>query len=221
MGTITRSFANNIGSSGILLASAVNNATVEDITSFSSAASSATLVLISTQTASSSASISFTTGLDSTYDEYIFKFINIHPQTDSVDFGFNFSTDSGSNYNVTKTTTYFLALHTEDDASTNLTYATGSDLAQSTADVLTGADNLGADNDQSVVGTLSLFNPSSTTYVKHFIFDSTLSEFRDRVHNQYIAGYANTTSAINAIRFKMTSGNIDDGIIKLYGVKKS
>jgi hypothetical protein len=142
----------------------------------------------------------------------------MHPQTDSVDFGFNLSTDSGSNYNVTKTSTHFLALHTEDDSSTNLLYVTGSDLAQSTADVITGADNLGADNDQSVVGKLSLFNPSSTTYVKHFIFDSTLSEFRDRVHNQYIAGYANTTSALTNIRFKMTSGNIDDGTILMYGI---
>ena len=142
----------------------------------------------------------------------------MHPQTDSVDFGFNFSTDSGSNYNVTKTSTYFLALHTEDDTSTTLAYQTGSDLAQSTDDVLTGAGNLGADNDQSVVGTLSLFNPSSTTYVKHFIFDSTLSEFRDRVHTQYIAGYANTTSALTNIRFRMTSGNIDDGTILMYGI---
>jgi hypothetical protein len=123
-----------------------------------------------------------------------------------------------ANYNVTKTTTHFLALHTEDDGSTTLAYQTGSDLAQSTADVLTGAGNLGADNDQSVVGKLSLFNPSSTTYVKHFIFDSTLSEFRDRVHNQYIAGYANTTSALTNIRFQMTSGNIDDGTILMYGI---
>jgi hypothetical protein len=171
------------------------------------------MVLVSSATASSSASIEFTLG---NYKEYQFYFVNMHPQTDSVDFGFNLSTDSGSNYNVTKTSTHFLALHTEDD--TNLLYVTGSDLAQSTADVITGADNLGADNDQSVVGKLSLFNPSSTTYVKHFIFDSTLSEFRDRVHNQYIAGYANTTSALTNIRFKMTSGNIDDGTILMYGI---
>ena len=107
MGSITRSFANNIGSSGILTASAVTNATVEDVTSFDNAASPATLVLLSTQTASSSANISFTTGLDSTYDEYIFKFIDIHPATDSANFTFNGSTDSGSNYNVTKTTSFF------------------------------------------------------------------------------------------------------------------
>ena len=172
------------------------------------------MILVSSATASGSATIDFTLG---SYKEYQFYFVNMHPQTDSVDFAFNFSLDSGSNYNVVKTTTHFLALHTEDDSSTNLTYVAGSDLAQSTADVLTGAGNLGADNDQSVVGKLSLFNPSST-YVKHFIFDSTLSEFRDRVHNQYIAGYANTTSALTNIRFKMSSGNIDAGTILMYGI---
>ena len=215
MGTITRSFANNITTSGVLLPASLVNNSIANVTSYNAAVATGGMVLISSQTASSSASISFTL---SSYKEYQFYFINMHPQTDSVDFGFNFSTDSGSNYNVTKTSTYFLALHTEDDTSTTLAYQTGSDLAQSTDDVLTGAGNLGADNDQSVVGTLSLFNPSSTTYVKHFIFDSTLSEFRDRVHTQYIAGYANTTSALTNIRFRMTSGNIDDGTILMYGI---
>ena len=215
MGSITRSFANNITTSGVLLPASLVNNSIANVTSYNAAVATGGMVLISSQTASSSASISFTL---SSYKEYQFYFINMHPQTDSVDFGFNFSTDSGSNYNVTKTSTYFLALHTEDDSSTNLAYQTGSDLAQSTDDVLTGAGNLGADNDQSVVGKLSLFNPSSTTYVKHFIFDSTLSEFRDRVHTQYIAGYANTTSALTNIRFRMTSGNIDDGTILMYGI---
>jgi hypothetical protein len=215
MGTITRSFANNITTSGVLLPASLTNNSIANVTAYNAAVATGGMVLVSSTTASSSASIEFTLG---SYKEYQFYFINMHPQTDSVDFAFNFSTDSGSNYNVTKTTTHFLALHTEDDASTNLLYVTGSDLAQSTADVLTGADNLGADNDQSIVGKLSLFNPSSTTYVKHFIFDSTLSEFRDRVHTQYIAGYANTTSALTNIRFKMTSGNIDDGTILMYGI---
>jgi hypothetical protein len=215
MGTITRSFANNITTSGVLLPASLTNASIANVTAYNASVTTGGMVLVSSTTASSSASIEFTLG---NYKEYQFYFINMHPQTDSVDFGFNFSTDSGSNYNVTKTTTHFLALHTEDDGSTTLAYQTGSDLAQSTADVLTGAGNLGADNDQSVVGKLSLFNPSSTTYVKHFIFDSTLSEFRDRVHNQYIAGYANTTSALTNIRFKMTSGNIDDGTILMYGI---
>ena len=219
MGSITRSFANNIGSSGILTASAVTNATVEDVTSFDNAASSATLVLLSTQTASNSATISFTTGLDSTYDEYQFKFIDIHPRTDSVDFQFNMSTDSGSNYNVTKTTTYFQATHNEADTEASLSYKTDLDLAQSTA-FQTLSDRSGNGADEIVSGYMSLFNPSSTTYVKHFIANINNYLFADYTQEGFIAGYGNTTSAINAIQFKMSSGNFD-GTIKLYGVKKS
>jgi len=220
MGSITRSFANNIGSSGILVASAVTNATVEDVTAFGTAPSPATLVLISTQTASSSANISFTTGLDSTYDEYIFKFINIHPATDASEFQFNMSTDSGSNYNVTKTTTFFRAYHDEADTTTTLQYLADSDLAQSTS-YQRILREIGNDNDQSASGTLTLFNPSSTTYVKHFIATGNASTDGNFTMNYFVAGYGNTTSAVNAIDFKMSSGNIDDGIIKLYGVKKS
>ena len=220
MGSITRSFANNIGSSGILTASAVTNATIEDVTSFDSAGSPGTLVLLSTQTASASANISFTTGLDSTYDEYIFKFIDMHPGTDLVSFTFNLSTDGGSNYNVTKTTTFFRAFHTEADDGNALDYFAASDLAQSTSDqILCQAS--GNDNDEAVSGTLTLFNPSSTTYVKHFIGNGLTSSLNATQQQFYIAGYGNTTSAVNAIRFQMSSGNIDDGIIKMYGVKKS
>jgi hypothetical protein len=220
MGSITRSFANNIGSSGILTASAVTNATVEDVTSFDNAASNATLVLLSTQTASSSATISFTTGLDSTYDEYIFKFINVRPATDNVRFTFNMSTDSGSNYNVTKTTTFFEAYHDEADTDTALTYITQYDLAQNTGFQILSED-VGNGADESASGTLTLFNPSSTTYVKHFIATQNNYFSNNYTMNSFIAGYGNTTSAINAIQFKMASGNIADGIFKLYGVKKS
>ncbi len=222
MGSITRSFANNIGSSGILTASAVTNATVEDVTSFDNAVVSATLVLLSTQTASSSATISFTTGLDSTYDAYEFHFINIHPSIDNTAFTFNASTDSGSNYNVTKTTAFFRAYHGDSGGDyTALSYETSNDLAQSTSfQQLIFA--LGTDNDEAGSGVLQIFNPSSTTYVKHFIARSAGNIYAfDEADDQYCAGYFNTTSAINAIRFQMSSGNIDDGIIKLYGVKKS
>lgn len=221
MGSITRSFANNIGSSGILTASAVTNATVEDVTSFDNAASPATLVLLSTQTASNSATISFTTGLDSTYDMYEFHFINVRPANNSVTFQFNMSTDSGSNYNVTKTTTYFEAYQNEAGTSTSLQYITPYDLAQSTS-YQNISDVIGNVSDENVCGTLQLFNPSSTTYVKHFIAN-TNCVFYTPSHslNSFIAGYGNTTSAVNAVRFQMSSGNIDDGIIKLYGVKKS
>jgi hypothetical protein len=219
MGSITRSFANNIGSSGILTASAVTNTTIEDVTSFDNAASPATLVLLSTQTASASANISFTTGLDSTYDEYIFKFINIHPATNNANFQFNMSTDGGSNYNVVKTSTAFRAYHNEIDDENVLEYTTGEDLAQSTA-FQNLNDGIGNDNDQNGSGTLTIFNPSSTVFVKHFITTSNNLK-SDTSINRYFAGYGNTTSAVNAVRFQMSSGNIDDGIIKLYGVKKS
>jgi hypothetical protein len=164
--------------------------------------------------------ISFTTGIDSTYDEYIFKFINLHPATDSVNFTFNLSTDGGSSYNVTKTTTYFQALHDEADTATEVAYQTSFDLAQSTA-FQAISTNLGNDNDQQLSGSLTLFNPSSTTYVKHFISNVNNNTSDNYTLNTFCAGYGNTTSAINAIDFKFASGNIDDGIIKMYGVAKS
>ena len=175
------------------------------------------LILLSTQTASASASISFTSGIDSTYDSYVFKFINCHPSVDGARLQFNLSTDSGSNYNVTKTTTAFRSTHREDDASTELAYRTPTDLAQSTAfqDLITSCGN---DNDQASSGVLQLFNPSSTTFVKHFISTSQSIHESDISMNLYIAGYGNTTSSVDAIQFKMSSGNIDDGIIKMYGV---
>jgi hypothetical protein len=219
MGSITRSLSNNITTGGVILPAGITNASVSAVTSFANAAAAGTLTLISTQTASDSATISFTTGLDSTYDEYIFKFIDIHPITNNVNFTFNLSTDSGSNYNVTKTTTLFTAYHNEAGTDTSLVYETSRDLAQSTSfQTIMGGIGNGADEAGS--GTLTIFNPSSTTYVKHFIVNTNFYFFDDYTINQFIAGYGNTTSAVNAIQFKMSSGNID-GIIKLYGVKKS
>ena len=174
------------------------------------------LILLSTQTASASATISFTSGIDSTYDSYVFKFINIHPSGTNTKFQFNMSTDSGSNYNVTKTTTAFGAYNAEDGSYSALRYDATLDLAQGTGFQTlfeTGIPN----NEESSGGTLILFNPSSTTFVKHFISDCT-SAYEYTVRN-LMAGYGNTTSAVNAIRFQMASGNIDDGIIKMYGVK--
>jgi len=219
MGSITRSLANNITTSGVILPAGITNSSVSAVTSFANAPAG-TLTLLSTQTASASATISFTTGLDSTYDEYIFKFINIHPATDNTKFQFNMSTDAGSNYNVTKTTTFFRAFHKEDDSSTGLGYETAEDLAQSTS-FQNLAVEIGNGADESVSGSMQLFNPSSTTYVKHFL--STFNTYQyDNITMQHTsAGYGNTTSAVNAIQFKFDSGNIDDGIIKLYGVKKS
>jgi hypothetical protein len=195
---------------------AVNNS-LSAITILPSSISGGALNLISTQTASASATIDFTSGIDSTYDSYVFKFINIHPATDAAEFQVNFSTDGGSNYNVTKTTTYFQAYHGEGDASAGIAYEATYDLAQGTG-VQRIFDNVGNDNDQNSVGTLTLFNPSSTTYVKHFIFRGNTAENADYSIESNVAGYCNTTSAVNAVRFSFSAGNIDDGIIKMYGV---
>jgi hypothetical protein len=219
MGSITRGLSNNITTGGVILPAGITNASVSAVTSFANA-SAGTLILLSTQTASASATISFTTGLDSTYDEYIFSFINIHPATDAAEFTFNLSTDSGANYNVTKTTTFFSAYHDEADTATLLGYETGKDLAQSTGEQEL-AENVGNGADECVSGTLTLFSPSSTTFVKHFIANTNVYMNANYSINAYIAGYANTTSAVNGIRFKFSAGNIDDGIFKLYGVKKS
>ena len=173
---------------------------------------------ISSVTASSSATISFTSGIDSTYDVYCFKFYNMHPATQNVDLVFNGSTDGGSNYNVTKTSSYFYATHSEADDIASSDYEADRDLAQSTA-FQEIASLIGNDNDQSGSGSLFLFSPSDATYVKHFIANSNSARASSvRSRNQYVAGYFNTTSAIDAIQFKMDSGNIDDGIIALFGI---
>jgi hypothetical protein len=225
MGSITRGLSNNITTGGVILPAGITNASVSAVTSFSGVTGGGTLTLISTQTASSSASISFTSGLDSTYDVYEFKFINVRPTGGTAQkFTFNFSTDSGSNYNVTKTTTSFYAYHNESGADSLLTYTTGNDLAQSTSfNPLTdpiGTGSSTVNSDDSASGYMQLFNPSSTTYVKHFI--SAMNQVNPATYAvvNYHAGYGNTTSAINAIRFQMASGNFD-GEIKMYGVKKS
>ena len=194
-----------------------NNNSMSAITSVPSGVGGGSMNLISTQTASSSSTISFTSGIDSTYKEYIFKFIDIHPSSDNVEFSFNGSADGGSNYNVTKTTTVFNAYHNEADSATDVGYRTFEDLAQSTA-FQTFQIDYGADNDQNGVGTLHLFDPSNTTFVKHFISRSSNYHNADYAIDCYVAGYFNTTSAIDAIQFKMSSGNIDSGTIKLYGI---
>jgi hypothetical protein len=196
-----------------------NDRSMASITSLPSGVTGSSLVLLSTQTASSSATIDFTSNIDSTYDSYVFKFINMHPATNSVEFSFNMSTDSGSNYNVTKTTTHFRAFHSENDADTALAIDAGVDLAQSTSFQPLGF-YIGNNNDDNLNGTLQIFNPSSNTFVKHFISTTSFNHIPAdaREMNSYIAGYGNTTSAVDAVQFKMSSGNIDSGTIKMYGV---
>ena len=172
---------------------------------------------LATQTASSSGTLSFTSSIDSTYNIYKFRFINMHPATNNVYFQFQCSTDSGSNYNTTVTSTWAAAFHNENDASTGLEYGTGNDQAQGTSFQYL-AQTTGNENDESCSGELFLFNPSSTTFVKHFIarLDNYISN--DVQMDSFIAGYFNTTSAIDAIQFKMSSGNIDSGTIEMYGI---
>ena len=216
MGAITRSIANNITTSGVFTSSAIANSSVTGITALANASDGITF--ISSQTASNSASLSFTSGLTSTYKAYKFVFSNIHARTQSF-FTFNFSTDAGSNYNVTKTTTNFTSFHDEADTDAGLSYRTAADLAQSTAfQNLGGYTELLTDADASLTGSMILFNPSSTTYVKHFIANTQVYGESSYSTQSHIAGYGNTTSAINAIQFKLVSGNFD-GTIYLYGIK--
>ena len=201
----------------------LNNQAVKNATSFGSISSLGSMVFIKKLTASSSATLSFVDGsngvvLDDTYKEYIFTFKDIHPGTQSK-FSFNGSIDSGSNYNVTKTSTIFVSAHNEADSDTALTYRTADDLAQSTGfqNFLSYGDNA-TDNDSCLAGTLHLFNPSSTTFVKHFIARTNSHDPTDYSIDSYVAGYMNTTSSIDAVQFKMSSGNIDAGDICLYGI---
>jgi hypothetical protein len=186
----------------------------------SNATGAGPLTLLSTQTASSSATISFTSSINSTYKEYIFKFYDIHPAT-SGQFTFQTSSNTGSSYGVTLTSTAFTAYHKEDGSDTILAYDTGSDLAQSTSFMRfnIGA-SLGNDNDESLAGTLTLYDPSSTTYIKHWMAVTNMHDSGTTAYavNSFAAGYFNTTSAIDAVQFKMSSGNIDAGVIKMYGV---
>jgi len=176
--------------------------------------------LISTQTPSSASSVSFTSGLDSTYDVYIFKFISIHPQTNSRQLSFQCSTDGGSNYNTTMTTTFFRAFNVEDGSGEGLTYQTAYDQAQGTGYQWLTRDT-GNESDEACSGELHLFAPSSTTYVKHFYSRFQTNTADNQSVDSYVAGYLNTTSAVNAIDFKMYNSSTFSGTIKLYGISKS
>jgi hypothetical protein len=195
----------------------LNNRALKDATAVGTTTGLGNLVFISRSTASSSSSLSITSNINSTYKEYIFFFNNMHPATNDTSFNVNFSIDGGSNYNVTKTTTYFRSVHDEADSYTAVAYETGRDLAQGTGyqNLSSGID---ADDDGSVSGYLHLFDPSNTTSVKHFISVTNAMVHSSYTMQDFCAGYGNTTSAINAIDFKMTSGNIDSGTIDLYGV---
>ena len=196
----------------------LNNRSVKDITQFGSITSLGSLTHIATQTASSSANITFTSGIDSTYKGYIFYLVDIHPETDNSSFTFQVSTDGGSSYGVTATTTYFRGQQQEGGSGvTQLGYNTSDDAAQST-NFLVLSEDCGNDNDQAVSGVLKIFNPSGTTFVKHFQSHFSGSQFNNYSFNELIAGYFNDTSAINAVKFSFGAGDIDSGQILLFGL---
>jgi len=179
------------------------------------------LVLLETQTASGDSTLDFTSGIDSTYKEYQFHFTDIHPASGS-NFTFQADTGTNTNYNITMTTTSVQAYHTEDDSSSGLGYKTSTDQAQGTGFQILTINELSAENDGSMSGILTVFDPSSSTFVKHFIASTNHANNSgasptNQQHN-LIAGYFNTTTALTRFRFKMSSGNIDAGTIKLYGV---
>jgi len=175
------------------------------------------MVLLSTQTASNAATVSFTSGIDSTFREYIFKCYNINPATDSAFWQFQGSIDGGSSYGVTVTTSAFRAIHGEGGAYTTMGYLAGQDLAQSTDFIRLMYEN-GNGADENSTTTLHLFNPASTTYAKHFHVRTLGMHSDNNAIDWFGAGYFNTTDNIDAIQFKMTSGNFD-GKIKMWGVK--
>ena len=183
----------------------------------STATGTGALTLLATETASSSATISFTSSIDSTYKEYIFKFIDIHPATDLTNFLFQVDTGTNTSYNQTVTNTFWQAYHNEAGTSTGLDYLSSHDEAQTT-NFIDFCHFIGNGNDECIAGTLHLFDPSNTTFVKHFMSRMNSYNGNDYTSDYISAGYFNTTTALTRVQFKMESGNIDAGVIKLYGI---
>ena len=203
-----------------------NGTTIFDAGAIDSGIAKGAMTLIKTLTASSSSTLSFVDGssdvvLDSTYPIYLFKFINIHPSSNTSALQFQGSTDSGSNYNTTMTTTAFYASGDEAGSNTQFFYFTSKDQAQGTSFQPISLYDTGNENDESGVGELIIFNPSNTNFVKHFVSNFAGTSRYNYPNTGYVAGYFNTTSALDAFQFKMSSGNIDAGTIKLYGIKGS
>ena len=193
-----------------------NDNSMSNITALPSGVSAKSMILLATETASSSDTISFTSGIDSTYKEYIIKFIDVHPATDSAILQCN-GRDGGSSFDATKTTTFFYAYHDEADSDTALEYNASYDIAQSTS-AFRISNLLGNGNDESYSGTMHLFDPSNTTFIKHFIVRSNMYQSGSYSFDINVAGYFNVTAAIDGLQFSMSSGAIDAGTFKLYGV---
>tara|TARA_R110000803_G_scaffold202490_1_gene267693 strand:- start:192 stop:800 length:609 start_codon:yes stop_codon:yes gene_type:complete len=196
-----------------------NNNSISAVTAAASIPSGA-LVLLNTNTITSGvSSSSFTSNINSTYKTYMFKFINIHPATDNVKWTFQSDVGTGTTYGQTITSTDFIAQHSEADA-VELGYATANDQGQGTAFQPIG-QLVGNGGDECVSGTLHIFNPSNTTFVKHFIGNTNVYRFDNFTREHFTAGYFNTTTALTRFNFKFSSGNIDSGVIKMYGIKDS
>ncbi len=193
----------------------LNNRSVKDITQFGSITSLGSLTHIATQTASSSANLSFTSGIDSTYKEYIFYFVNMHPETNSAIFQVGFR-DGGSDYDAIKTSTYFYATHKEDGSQSLIAYEGSYDQAQSTS--FQNFNNTGNENSESITGYLHLFDPSSTTFVKHFVSRFVSEGASEQMSDSFVSGYCNTTTAIDGVQFKFSTGDVDSGQILLFGL---
>ena len=199
-----------------------NNNSLSSVTSAASAPAGA-ITLISTTTASSSSTISITSGIDSTYPVYLFKFINIHPGTDTGNNRLTFQGDTGTNtnYNQSITSTHFRAYHNEGGSGKGVGYRTATDQANGTSFQPLG-EGIGAGvADESSSGELYIFEPSSSVFVKHFLARTHIYSDNNETVDSFVGGYFNTTTALTRFQFKMSSGNIDSGTIKLYGIKDS
>ena len=201
----------------------LNNRAVKDATTVGSITGLGNLVFISRSTASSSSTVDITSGIDSTYKEYIFFFNNMHPSAYSQ-FAFNGTDDTSSHsFDIAKTTTLFMIAHREDGGALQFGYQTGSDLAQGTGYQRLANYTTDQDAYSSISGYLHLFDPSNTTFVKHFIASTSNNNGDGSGGNEWAnashtAGYFNTTAAITGLSFKFESGNIDSGTIDMYGV---
>ena len=193
----------------------LNNRAVKDATAVGSITGLGNLKFISRSTASSSSSVNITSGIDSTYKEYIFVINNMHPQTNDKHFTFQVNADGGSGFNETITSSVFRAYHLEDGSASGLDHRTANDQAQGTA-YQRLSEEVGNGSDEGVSGILHLFDPSNTTFVKHFIARTSLNYGSPR--DTFVAGHINNTTAIDEISFAFTSGNCDSGTIDMYGV---
>ena len=172
--------------------------------------------LIQTLTASSDSTLTFDSDIDSTYDEYVFTFINMHPSADGAQFMVGFR-DGGSAYDATKTSSFFKVYHAEDDAGSALVLETSNGMAQSTSPAYLSS-NVDNDNDAQLSGELHLFAPSDTTFVKQFIYTGVVLGATKYCYNDYVAGYVNVTAAIDGVQFTYDDGNMDTGTISMYGI---